>query len=389
MIRNIKVGIDIGTHMTRVIVAEFAKGEALPRIIGIGAAPTRGVRLGSVIEAKETVKSVSRAIAEAEKIANMSIRRVFVAVGGTSLGSETATGTAIITRADGEVTALDIERAMNESEEGLKLLNKKIVHAIPIQYKIDGKDVLGAPVGMRGTKLEVKTLFVTTLEKHLEDLLSAVRMAGIEIVDVIASPIAAGYMALNERQKTVGCALVNIGAETVSIASFENGHPISLQVLSIGSTDITNDIALGLKIPLEDAEGIKTGMRATDFSKKKIDEIIEARLKDIFELIDTHLKKIKRSGLLPAGIIITGGGANLAMIEDLAKSSLKLPAKIGVAELFEQTKSRVRDHVWFVAAGLALAGNASGKETFESGSLGITWKKISLFFSSILKQLVP
>ncbi len=389
MIRNIKVGIDIGTLMTRVVVAEFSKNEAAPKIIGTGVALSRGMRHGYVVNVSEATKSISQALADAEKMSGIKIRRVFVSIGGISLGSETATGSAVISRADNEVTALDVEKAVAESEEGLKLLNKKIIHAVPISHKIDGKEILGTPEAMRGSKIEVKTLFITSLEKHLDDLLEAVRAAGIEVVDVIASPIAASFVTLQERQKIVGCALVNIGAETVSIAAFENGHPISLQVFSIGSTDITNDIALGLKIPLDEAEGIKTGSRATAFSKKKLDEIVEARLRDIFELIDNHLKKIKRSGLLPAGIIITGGGANIEMIEELSKSTLKLPSKIGTAEMFENTKSKVRDRAWFVAAGLAVAGAASGRETYETSGLGLSLKKVKEFFSSIFKQLIP
>jgi cell division protein FtsA len=389
MIRNVKVGIDIGTHATRVVVAEFEKGNPMPKILGTGQATSRGVRHGYIINGPEATKSIRKAIEEAEKNAGIPIRRIYLSIGGISLGSETATGTTVMTRADGEVTALDVDNAMKESEEGLKLTNKKVIHAVPIAYKIDSKEIMGGPLGMRGSKLEVKTLFVTSLEKHLDDLLASVRDAGVEIIDVIASPIAASYMTLGDRQKTVGCALVNIGAETVSIAAFENGTIISLQVFSIGSTDITNDIALGLKIPLEEAEGIKTGSMAGDHSKRKLDEIIEARLRDIFELVDNHLKKIKRSGLLPAGIVITGGGANLTMIESLAKTTLKLPAKIGSAVLFENTKSKVRDHAWFVAAGLTLAGAAGGAEISSSGSFGALFKKAKSVLSGMFKQLMP
>lgn len=384
MIRNVKVGIDIGTGATRVVVAEFQKDGSPPKILGTGVSGTRGMRHGYVIHPAEAARSIKKALADAEKNSGISIKRVYVSVGGVGLGSETATGSAMIGKADGEVTQIDIEGAMRESEESLKLTNKKVIHAIPISYRVDGKEILGSPEGVRGAKLEVKTLFVTSLEKHLDEALAVVRDAGVEIVDVIAGPIAGSFAALNDRQKTVGCALVNIGAETVSIAAFENGGIVSLQVFSIGSADITNDIALGLKIPLDEAEGIKTGSITTDYSKKKLDEIIEARLRDIFELIDNHLRKIKRSGLLPAGIIITGGGANLPGIEAHAKHALKLPAKIGVAELFEQTKSKVRDHAWFVAVGLTIAG-ATG--TSERGT-GF-WKRIKVSLSNMLKQLMP
>ncbi len=238
---------------------------------------------------------------------------------------------------------------------------------------------------MKGIKLEVRVLFITCMAQHIDDLVDAVTEAGIEVLDVVPSPLAAGAVALTDRQKSVGVVLVNIGAETVSIVIFENGHAISLHVFKIGSTDITNDIALGLKVPLDEAEGIKIGSVLGNYPKKKLDEIIEARLSDIFELIDTHLKKIKRSELLPAGVIITGGGSQIALIEEMAKSFLKLPARVGVAELFSTAKTKIRDSSWFVATGLCL----QGRNRSWSGTGAGVGKDIGNFFKNIGKQLLP
>ena len=389
MIRNIKVGIDVGTHSTRVVVAEYFRGENAPKIIGTGTSESKGLRHGYVVNVADTAKSIAKAIDEAERNSGIKIKRVFISIGGISLGSETSAGSAIISKADGEVTSLDVAKAISESEENLKLTNKKIIHTIPMLHKLDGKEILGKPEGMKGVKLEIKTLFITALEQHLDNLLAAVRDTGVEVIDVVASPIAASHVALSDRQKIVGCALANIGAETVSIAVFENGNVISLQVFSIGSTDITNDIALGLKVTLEEAEGLKTGSIIGDYSKKKLDEIIEARLKDIFELIDNHLKKIKRNGLLPAGIIITGGGSNIASIADLSKNLLKLPSKIGAAEMFANSKTKVRDSLWFVATGLCIAGKDGSGENYESGSFDLLFRKFKTFWTSIIRQLLP
>ena len=250
-----------------------------------------------------------------------------------------------------------------------------ILHTIPLGYKIDGKKVLVRPHGMKGGILEVRTLFVTCLEQHLEDLVSAVEAAGVRVDDVIAAPIAESSVALSKLQKKAGCVLANIGAETVSISVFEEGIPVSLQVFPIGSTDITNDIALGLKVPLEEAERIKK-FRDEGNLKRKVDEIIEARLSDIFELIEAHLRKIGKNGLLPAGIILTGGGAIIGAIEDLAKSSLRLPAKVA-------TPRDIRDLSWSIAYGLCLLGlnpNAADeslgvKIAKQSGSNVIGWLK--------------
>lgn len=388
MIRNISVGIDIGTAMTRVVVAESFKDEKIPKIIGTGSCVTKGIRHGYVFKFDDVVDSIKTAIAQAENVSNTKIKRAFVSIGGITLSSEISTGSAIISKADNEVTMLDISKAQKESETNLTLGNKKIIHSFPISYKLDEKEVLGRPEGLHGIKLEVKTLFVTSLNQHIEDIVLALTEAGVEPIDIVASPIAASFVALNERQKIVGCALVNIGAETVSIVVFENGAPLSLHVFSIGSSDITNDIALGLKIPLEEAESLKINSDYGNFSKKKLDEIIEARLTDIFELIENHLKKIKRNGLLPAGIIFTGGGSALPMLENLSKETLNLPSKIGNGEIFGNTKTKVRDSSWFVAFGLCMSGKSSLINN-KNDNLPAFMKDISNGLKSMFKQLLP
>ncbi len=281
-------------------------------------------------------------------------------------------GSAIISRATGEVGNLDIEKAITEAEENLpRLTNKKIIHKTILRYKLDGKETLGDPRGMIGSKLEVKMLYIVCLSQHLDDIVQTIEELGVEVDEVVPSPIAAGQVALSKKQRSVGCALVNVGAETVTIAVFENDIPISLQVFPIGSTDITNDIALGLKIPLEEAEKIKLAGLAGNYSKKKLEDIIEARLYDIFELIDAHLKKIGRSGLLPAGIILTGGGAGIATIEDLAKAVLKLPSSLAQPVIANAGKHVVKDSSWLVAYGLALYALQKPREA-KSGALSDT-----------------
>ena len=163
-------------------------------------------------------------------------------------------------------------------------------------------------------------------------------------------------MVLNDKQKNAGCALVDIGAETTSVAVFEEGNIISLTVIPMGATHVTNDIALGLQIPLEDAERVKTGHIIGDFPKKQLDEIIEARLIDIFELVRRHLKKIHRDRLLPAGIVVIGGGSRSKNIDEIAKKILKLPVRIGTPKMFSDNKSSSNDSSWAGAYGLCLLG---------------------------------
>lgn len=371
MAKKIAVGIDIGTHQIKVVVAELLKekNKTIPRIIGRGISESKGMRHGYIINQSDVVKCLETAINQAENSAKIKIRKAYISIGGISLEGITSEGSIVVTKGDYAIGELDVQKVINASENNIQLLNKKIIHTIPIQYKIDGKKVLGRPIGIKGKKLEVKTLFIVYLKQHLEDLIQAIEEVGVEAEDIIAAPIASSIVTLTKSQKIAGCVLANLGAETVSVIVFENNIPISLETFPIGSTNITNDIALGLKIPLEEAEKIKTGsISNSSYPKKKLDEIILARLEDIFELIENHLKKINRNGLLPAGIILTGGGAGITTIEDLAKISLKLPSKIASINFVNSSpSSKIKDSTWSVAYGLCIFGltNEDGSKEFK------------------------
>jgi cell division protein FtsA len=370
--RNITVGIDVGTHYVKVVVAELnrEREKPYPKVIATGIAESKGLRHGYVLSPADAVKSIRTAVRQAEKVLGMQIRRAFLSIGGIGLTGTVVQGAVMVSRGDSEITDLDVKKTLEASENELPSsfsLNRKVIHSVPIAYKIDGKVVLGRPQGMKGMKLEARTLFVTCVEQHLTDLIQAVGDAGIEVEDVMASPLAASLVSLSKTQKIAGCVLANIGAESVSIGVFENNIPISLETFSIGSVDVTHDIALGLKVSLEEAELLKTGSDAgLSYSRKKLDEIIEARLSDIFELIENHLRKIGRSGLLPAGIIMIGGGSLVPTIEETAKISLRLPAK-AAHPTFDGDTRGYDSAFWAVAYGLCILGFTQGDEP----SLGI------------------
>lgn len=373
MADRIITGIDVGTYQIKVAVARVPKNRkdrALPQIIGTGHAESRGLRNGYIINDSDVIRSVKSAVSQAEKAAGVEIKQAYISIGSIGLDEVRSRGEVITSRADSEITAVDLEKAMQDSEERIteSIPNRRILHAIPLGYFVDGEKVLGQPQGMHGTKLEVESLFVTTFEQHLNDLIAAIESIGIYVEDVMASPLAASFVMLSKAQKRAGCILANIGAETVSTVVFEDNTPVSLKIFPIGSNDITNDIALGLKIPLEEAEKIKRGgLSSATYSKRKLDEIITARLTDIFELIDVHLKSIKRDGLLPAGVILTGGGSGIATVQDLAKGVLRLPSRTATLDIGKNTK--VKDSSWAVAYGLCMWG-ASGEE--ESAGIGVT-----------------
>ena len=389
MAEHIITGIDVGTYHVKVAIARLPKNggdRSIPEIIGTGYAESRGLKSGYILHSDEVARSIKSAIVQAEKSAGVIVKRAHIAIGSIGLEETYSRGEIIPARADSEVTTTDVEKVMQDSEDRIidHIPNRRILHSIPLRYSVDGVEVLGRPQGMRGTKLEVDTLFITSYEQHINDLMSAVESIGVYVEDIIASPLAASFVMLNKTQKRAGCILANVGAETTSIVVFEDATPISLKIFPIGSNDITNDIALGLKVPLEDAEKIKRGgMTSATYSKKRLDEIVQNRLTAIFTLIDSHLKKIKRDGLLPAGIILTGGGSNTHSITDVAKTILALPARTATLEIGKNTK--VKDATWAVAYGLCMWG---ASDTEDSSTLGIVKQtKKSLF--SWFNQFLP
>lgn len=388
MNKHITVGIDIGTYQVRVVVAEVPRsgGRSGPKIIGTGSAESKGLRHGYIVGVTDARRGLESAIAQAEKAAGITIKSAYLSIGGVGLEEFRTKTDVVISRADAEVTSLDVSKASEQSEHqlGKKILNRKIIHAVPISYTIDGETVLGHPEGMKGTKLGVETLFVTALEQHLQDLIGLVEDLGISVIDVMASPLAGSFVTLSKAQKMAGCVLANIGSETVSIVVYENNTPLSVKIFPIGSTDITNDIALGLKISLEDAEALKRGtLLGTAYSQKKLDDIIQARLSDMFDLIEAHLQKIGKNGLLPAGIIISGGGSGLATVEDLARNVLKLPSR--KAQLPGTEGTKIRDSSWAVAYGLCIWGMTNEEESSIKALMRTSWSTIR----DVIKRFLP
>ena len=377
----------MGSLKTRVVVGEFIKGEKNPRVIGAGEVPTMGVRHGYINSFDEVVISIKTAIRQAEKSSGVRIKKAYISISDMTLRGVPSSASVVISKADGEVTHLDINKVLGKCEKALKLQNKKVLHVFPVSYKLDGEEVLGSPEGMHGNKLEVKALLVTTGVKHWEEMVAAISEAGITPIDVVAGPVSASLIAMSERHKMVGSALLDIGAETTSLAVFENNTLIALRAFSIGSTDVTNDIALGLKIGLEEAEGLKLGDKSSEHPQKKLDEIIEARFSDVFDLVDKHLKKIKRSELLPAGIIFVGGGANSKNIEDYAKKSLNLPAMVGSTKIFGNAKTKLKDPAWFTALGLIIYGQ---EDLYQESNpfLGV-FKDVKSAIKGGFRQILP
>lgn len=375
---QIAVGIDIGTSTINTVVAERAKQQRILRLLGVGRAAAQGMRRGIVVDAARARERIRASIRQAEQAAGVKIHHAYLGVGGAYLSSSRAKGSVMISRPDGEVTEYDVERAIAAAREQVAQNNRKLFHTIPVAYNIDQDITLRSPIGMRGAKLESDVLFVSSLQGHLNSLIRVTEDAGAAIDGLVASPIAASTILLSTQQKEVGSTLLDIGAETTTVGVFEEGGAISVAAFPIGSVHITHDIALCLQIPLHEAEKLKCSYGTDAAIKKKIGTIVEARLGDIFELVEGHLKKIGRNGLLPGGVICTGGGAYLPNVVELARQSLHLPAEQGHVRHFQQGADiedpRLTSALGLCAFGLFEEENSTGFETTRHvGSTVLRW----------------
>ncbi len=383
--RNIVTGLDIGTASIRVVVAEWKRGNQTPQVLALVKKNSRGFRRGYIINAEEATETISEALREAERATKQRIKQAFVGLSGITLISKVADGSTAVARGDMEISELDLSRALDTAEATLPDKdNNEVIHRFPIAFKLDGKKITGRPEGLKGNKLEVRGAFITYSKQHLKDLTQVLEASGLRVSleDYVASPLASSLVLLSKVQKTAGVVMVNIGAQTTAIAVFEEGLPVSMQVLPLGSTEITNDIALCFKVNLEEAEQIKRGEMEPVGTKKKLDEIIGARLLDIFQLIETHLKKIGRNGLLPAGVVLSGGGAGISNIETLARDYFKLPARTADSSLATTSKNQIKDSAWAVAYGLTYFYDPEISDPGREGSIFQTVKKF-------LKELLP
>lgn len=402
MARNIITGLDIGSSSVRAIVVEQKK-DGVFHILAAAQKESSGVKRGYINNLDDASKTISATVKSLEKISGMSIKSAIISVGGISLGSFRSKAMIRTTKADGEITDHDVKRLIAQSETGLAVMaNKKIIHSIPLSFKVDNNIVYGRPTELKGVKLEVETMLVTCLSSHLADLVKTVESTGLSVDDIVASPLATSYATLTSQQKETGCVIVNIGASTVSVVVFEDDLPISLEVFPIGSSHITNDIALGLQIPLDEAEKVKINYGTESVSsKKKLIDIIEARLNDIFEMIENHLKKINRNQVLPAGVILTGSGSNLFSMEEIAKASLKLPAKTGVlmpsnnqSLTITAPSTGLRDQIlndpgWSVALGLCLFGFNNNHYLYENDKSRKSESRIMPAIKKWVHNLLP
>jgi cell division protein FtsA len=369
------VGLDVGSSKICAVVGQPEEDETL-KVVGVGTSHITGLRKGVVSEIEETVSGISEAIELAERTCGFPIDHANVNINGGHINSINSRGVVAVGRADQEVTKNDLVRAEEAAQAVQIPPNKEIIHVIPRYFVIDNQEGVKDPTGMTGIRLEVEAHIISVSEQVSQNLNKCVAQAGIRMDDIIVSPLASAKSALDKRQKELGCAVIDIGAETTGLAVFEEDSLLYTNVFPIGASSVTNDIAIGLRTSVDVAEKTKikygqayhkevperekVDLSAVDikeegnFSKRHIAEIAEARMEEIFKIVRDDLRRISKDTLLPAGIILTGGGAKIIDIDLLAKDCFKLPVEVKKPHSLSGLTEKVYDSSLSVATGLML-----------------------------------
>lgn len=411
--QEIIAGLDVGSTAVRLAVGQLVpSGEKTElHIIGAAEAPSEGVHKGVVTSIEDVVSSISACLERAERMTALPIKSVWVGISGSHIISEESKGVIAVSKPDGEVSEEDVERAIEAARTVATPLNYEILHVIPKNYTVDGQVGIKDPIGMTGVRLEVDTQIIQGLSAQIKNLTKAVYRTGLDIDDLVLSILATAEAVVTERQKELGVAVLNIGGATTSLVIFEEGDILDIAVLSIGSEHITSDVAIGLRTSIDVAEKLKLEYGSAlpkDIGKKEeLDlfdlgeaehevisrkyacEIIEARAEEILMKVDEIFKKLNRSGMLPAGVILTGGGSKLSGLVELAKRRLRLPATLGYPLNLTSVTDKINDLSFAAAIGLVRWGAMSA----QSGS-GKLENLISRFGSvgkvkKWVKSLVP
>jgi cell division protein FtsA len=416
MKEEIIAGLDIGSNEIRLAVAQRSgrdKDSPL-QVIGAVSVSTSGFNKGVVNSIEDTTASISACIEKAERLVGLPINNVWVSVNGPHTRCERSKGVVAVGKSDGEINDEDIYRAIEAAKSVAIPANYEILHVIPIRFAVDNQEDIKDPVGMSGIRLEVETLIILGLSSQMKNLNKAIHRTGLDIEGTALSPLAASEVLLSKKQKDLGAAVINIGATTTNIAVYEEGELLHAAILPIGSEHITSDIAIGLRCPINLAERIKNEYGSSEpekitkreeidleqlakeeevnddlgkVSKKYVAEIIDARVEEIFEKIDDELNKIERSGMLPAGVFLTGAGSELDGLVESAKRYLRLPAAIATNRSLATVIDKANNSQYSTAIGLIAWGNVyegKGGGGAIKKQIGENLDKVKGWFKKIL-----
>ena len=372
---NIIVGLDIGTTKICAIVGEVVEDGI--DIIGIGSAPSRGLRKGVVINIESTVESIRKAVEEAEAICGLEISSVYTGIAGGHIRGLNSHG--ICALKEKEVRSSDVEKAIDAAQAVAIPLDREVIHVIPQEFVVDEQDGIKDPIGMSGVRLEAKVHIVTAAVTSAQNIVKCANRAGLNVNDIILEQLAAAESTLSTEEKDLGVAIIDIGGGTTDLAVFSQGSPVHTSVLSIGGNHVTNDIAVGLRTPAAEAEKVKVrygcalsslvgreetievpsvgGQSERILSRQILAEIIEPRAEEIFTLIKQEIQKSGYEDMTASGIVLTGGSSLLEGMPELAEQIFNQPVRRGIPKGIGGLVEVVKSPLYATGVGLVLYGS--------------------------------
>ena len=373
------VGLDIGTTKICVIVAE--RNENGVDVVGIGTHPSRGLRKGVVVDIEATVDSIRKAVDEAEMMAGCEISSVYAGIAGGHIQAHNEIG--MIAIKDREVRAADVTRVIEQAQAIAIPADREVIHVIPQEFEIDGQDGIKHPIGMSGVRLIAKVHIVTAAVTSAQNVIKSANKAGLNVIDIVLEPLASAEASLADDERDLGVCLIDIGGGTTDLAVFCDGSIAHTSVLALGGNHITNDIAVGLRTPFDEAERTKKkfgvasarllgsddilsvssvgGRRPREVSRKLLCEIIEPRVEEILSLARQELMRAGMEDRIPSGIVLSGGCAALAGIADLAEEIFESPVRVGMPTRVGGLQDVVRDPMYATGVGLVVYGANHGR----------------------------
>jgi cell division protein FtsA len=387
--KNLIVGLDIGTSKVVAIVGEvLADGEL--EVVGIGSHPSRGLKKGVVVNIESTVHSIQRAVEEAELMAGCQIHSVYAGIAGSHIRSLNSHG--IVAIRDKEVSPTDVERVIDAARAVAIPADQKILHILPQDFVIDNQEGIREPVGMSGVRLEAKVHMVTGAVSAAQNIIKCVRRCGLEVDDIILEQLASSYSVLTEDEKELGVCIVDIGGGTTDIAVFTEGAIRHTAVIPIAGDQVTNDIAVALRTPMQHAEEIKikyacalTQMASAEESievpsvgdrpprqlaRHTLAEVVEPRYEELLTLIQAELRRSGFEDLIASGIVLTGGSAKIEGLVDLAEEIFHMPVRLGSPQYVTGLVDVIRNPIYATGVGLLLFGHQNRDQRSMDLGLG-------------------
>jgi cell division protein FtsA len=398
------VGLDIGTKKTVAIIGEITEEQKV-EIIGIGVAESRGIRKGVVVNLEETISAIKRAQEEAELMAGVEIDSAYVGISGSHIKSFNSRGVVAVSGKNREITREDIRRVIDQARALSIPPDREIIHIIPQEFIVDEQDGIKDPLGMSGIKLEVNVHIVTSAITSLQNLKNCLEKAGIGIQEIVLNQIATSYSVLTHDEKELGVGLIDIGAGTTEVAIFERDALWYTSTIPLGGDNFTNDIAVGLRTPIPEAEKIKKkygcvalpvteeqetievptvgkSKKSRVLSRQILADIIQPRAEEIFRLVDADIKRMGYEKSLNSGLVLTGGTALLDGLEEVAEEIFDLPVRRGEPNYVGGLIDRVSTPDYATAVGLILYGYSQIQERgFARDKKKGLWSKIKDWFN--------